>query len=243
MPRRPPKPVKPRPVTPFKSWQRVEAGSYRSFDERFTLDSDGSGRWFVTDEAERDELGLARTTGPFTTLVTAKAAADQARARPAAESPLAARLADAASRRRPAAAVRVAATRAGAHREPEPEPEPSPRTWLDDLADRDPGAARRARRLVDALAGAGFADADALVRRDVLGDTPAVAASLLARDLLAAVTRLQDPRPGDVVEAVAGVLAGRPARDGLPGWELVERDGPIGRTRRLRLALAADDLR
>ena len=226
----PGRPPKPKPVKP---WQRIEPGRYQSSDERFTLESDGGGRWFVTDEAELDELGLARTTGPFATLGTAKVAAEDARSRPAAASPLAERLADAASRPRQAVAGRARATVAGWHREPDPGP--PPRTWLDDLADRDPEAARHARQLRDALAEAGIADADTLVRRDVLGDTPAVAARLLARDLVAAVAHLQNPTAADVVAAVAGVLAASPARDGLPGWELVERDGPDGRARRLRL--------
>ncbi len=235
-PERPPKPAKPKPVKP---WQRVEAGRHRSSDERFTLESDGGGRWFVTDVAELDELGLARTTGPFATLDAARTAAEEARSRPAAASPLAARLADAASRPRLAGPRRPRAHVAAAQRVPDPEP--VPRTWLDDLADRDPVAARRASGLIAALEREGMADSAALVRRDVLGDTPAVAARLLARDLVAAVARLQDPRPVDVVEAVAGVLAASPVRNGLPGWELVERDGPGGRTRRLRLA--EDDLR
>jgi hypothetical protein len=235
-----PKRVKPKPVKP---WRRAEPGRHRSSDDRFTLESDGGGRWFVTDEAERDELGLARTTGPYSTLTAAKAAADDARDRPAVASPLAAKLADAASRPKRAAQGRARATVADAHREPVPVPEHKspPRTWLEDLADRDPEAARRARRLVVRLAETGMADADALVRRDVLGDTPAIAARLLAQDLVAAVARLQDPQPADVVEAVAAVLAGSPAHEGLPGWELVERGGPGGRTRRVRIV--ADDLR
>jgi hypothetical protein len=240
-PGRPPKPVTPKPITPrpVKPWKRVEAGRYRSSDERFTLASDGGGRWFVTDEAELDDLGLARTIGPFATLDAAKAATGDLRSRPATTSPLAARLAETASRSRRAVTGR-AATRA-TRRDAPPQPAPPPRTWLDDLADRDPEAARRAHRLLDALAEAGLADADALVRRDTLGDTPAIAARLLARDLVTAVARLQNPRPADVVEAVAAVLAGPPTRDGLPGWELVERAGPGGRMRRLRLV--ADDLR
>jgi hypothetical protein len=237
-PGRPPKPVKPRPVKP---WQRIEAGRYRSSDERFTLESDGGGRWFATDEAELDDLGLARTIGPFATLDAAKAATDDARGRPATTSPLAARLAGTASRPRRAVVGRARAR--ATQSDTPPQHAPAPRTWLDDLADRDPEAARRSRRLLDALAEAGIADADSLVRRDVLGGTPAVAARLLALDLAAAVTRLEDPRPTDIVEAVAAVLAGSPspARDGLPGWELVERGGPREPARRLRLA--AEDLR
>lgn len=239
-PARPPRPVKPKPVKP---WQRVDPGRYRSSDARFTLESDGAGRWFVADEAERDELGLARTTGPFATLATAKAAADDTRSRAAAVSPLAARLADAASRPRlvPAERTRATPPESASASASEPLPAAAPRTWLDDLADRDPEAARRAAGLFAALQREGMANAAAIVRRDVLGDTPAVAASLLARDLVAAVARLRDPAAADVVGAVAGVLAGSPMRAGLPGWELVERDGPDGRARPRRLA--EDDLR
>ena len=91
---------KPGPPKPPKAWQRAAPGRYRSLDERFTLESDGGGRWFVTDEGELDELGLARTTGPFPTLDAAKAAADAVRDAPAEPSPLAARIAEAAARPR-----------------------------------------------------------------------------------------------------------------------------------------------
>jgi hypothetical protein len=235
---------------PPKPWSRAEAGRHVSSDERFTLASDGAGRWFVTDAESLDELGLARTLGPFSTLDAAKAAADEAREAPATASPLAERLAAAGSRpagstgSRPTRPSRARRSRPGEDRaeaggasDPEPEPgaEPEPRTWLDELADRDADLAKRATRLVAALEREGIADADALVRRDILGDRPAIATRLLARDVLTAIAGLEDPGVADLAVAVAGVLAASPKRGGLPGWELRERDAPTGRDRSIRL--------
>jgi hypothetical protein len=131
--------------------------------------------------------------------------------------------------------------------EPQPQPEPGPapvlpsRTWLDDLEDTNRDGAVRARRLIAALGRAGIDDAEALVRRDLLGGTPAVATRLLARAVLAALAGLTNPNAAQVAEAVASALASSPKRDGLPGWELTERDGSTAERRSLRLT--ADDLR
>ena len=245
---------------PPKPWTRAEAGRYRSADERFTLESDGTGRWFLTDAEELDELGLARTTGPFPTLDAAKAAADEVRERPAPTSPLADRIAGATSKGSPKGsgkpAERSVRRREPAGDEPEedapgaepaerpasrPKPPPAPpRTWLEELADRDADLARRATRLVASLEREGIADADAVVRRDVLGDRPAIATRLLARDVLAAIAALRNPSAADLAAAVAGVLATSPKHGGLPGWELRERDSPGGRDRPIRLT--ASDL-
>lgn len=240
----------PKPPPPPKPWRRVEAGRYGSSDDRFTLESDGGGRWFVTDSAVLDELGLARTTGPFASLDAAKAAADAARARPADPSPLATRIAEAAARPRAAAPVPAALKSMPAPAPPgltpaaevaPSRPMPPPRTWLDDLADADRDDAMRARRLIAALERGGVGDAEALVRRDLLGGTPAVATRLLARAVLDAIAGLRDPSAAHVAEAVAAVLGSSPKRAGLPGWDLVERDGPDGGRRSLRVT--ADDLR
>jgi hypothetical protein len=220
---------------PPKPWTRAEAGRYRSADERFTLESDGTGRWFLTDAEELDELGLARTTGPFPTLDAAKAAADEVRERPAPTSPLAERIAGATSKGSPKASAKPAERSVG-RREPAGD-EP---TWLEELADRDADLARRATRLVASLEREGIADADAVVRRDVLGDRPAIATRLLARDVLAAIAALRNPSAADLAAAVAGVLATSPKHGGLPGWELRERDSPGGRDRPIRLT--ASDL-
>lgn len=272
MAERPARERKPKTPPPPKPWQRAEAGRYRSADGRFTLES-GGGAWFVTDEETQDELGLARTTGPFPTLDAAKGAADSARAQPAEASPLAARIAEAAARprteaaagsRRPSSGARGDAEPAHEPAPPEPspvepaptpapkasprpaaapaaEPEPPPRTWLDDLDDADRDAAVRARKLIAALELDGVTDAEAIVRRDLRGGTPAVATRLLARAVLASLAGLKNPSAAEVAEAVAAATASSPKRRGLPGWELTERDGPTGERRSLRLT--SDDLR
>ena len=81
---------KPKPVP---QWKRAEAGVYQSSDERFSIRSEGPSRWFITDEEQHDEFGLARTVGPFDTLDAAKDAADALRGEAPAASPLAGRLA------------------------------------------------------------------------------------------------------------------------------------------------------
>jgi hypothetical protein len=226
---------KPKPARP---WQRAEAGVYRSSDERFAIASEGPSRWFITDEAERDELGLARTVGPYATLDDAKSAADIRRDQAPEASPLAARLADGGTNAvakpgtKPASAGRARA-------EPSAPPPPPPKTWLDKLADDDRTAARRAKRLIAALEDEGITDADALVRRDLIGNQPAVATRLLAREILAAVGKAT--KAETVLDAILGALATSRAGRGLPGWELVERDGPTGEARTIRLVPA--DLR
>jgi hypothetical protein len=231
-------------VKPPKPWSRAEAGRYVSSDERFTLESDGAGRWFATDAESLDELGLARTIGPFPTLDAAKAGADEARQAGAIESPLAERLGATTRAGKAKGAAATAATPEAARPkptlvpDPPAEPPPPTRTWLDDLADRDPGLAKRTARLVAALEREGIRDADSLVRRDVLGDRPLIATRLAARDVVAAIARLRNPSQVELAEAVAGALASSPKRGSLPGWELRERDAPGGRDRPLRLTVA-----
>jgi hypothetical protein len=147
--------------------------------------------------------------------------------------------------------------------EPPPPPPPPKKTWLDSLAEENRDAARRARRLLSALEEAGIDDVEALVRRDVVGDQPVVAARLLAGEILQAVSAATEARSLDrlvkrlpaaerdaarpgvaataAIEAILDVLgAARPGRD-LPGWRLVERDGPEGEPREIRVTPA--DLR
>ena len=218
------------PAKPVPRWKRAEAGKYQSSDERFTISSEGPSRWFITDEQEQDELGLARTVGPYDTLDDAKAAADDRRSAAPATSPLADRIASGGK----AEKGRGAAARGKAPPEPTPNPAPAPpKAWLDKLDDEDHEAARRARRLISALEDEGITDADALVRRDVLGGQPVVAARLLARDILEAVG--ESANPESLVNAVTEVFGSSKARRGLPGWELVERDGPADEPRIIRL--------
>jgi hypothetical protein len=215
----------PKPVPP---WKRAEAGVYRSADERFSIQSEGPSRWFITDEEQQDELGLARTVGPFDTLDVAKDAAEALRDEAPAASPLAGKLKRGGATA-PQGNLGTAKTQA---KEPKPPP-PPPRTWLDKLEDDDREAARSARRLIAALEEEGIEDADALVRRDITGKQPVVAARLLAREILASIGTAS--KPDSVVEAVVEVIGSSKVRRGLPGWELVERDGPADEERVIRL--------
>ena len=183
------KPRAPKRPKPPKPWERETPGRYRSSDGRFTIDQEGAGRWFVIDREQQDELGLARTLGPFDTLDDAKAKADEQRAAAAEESPLRARLADAAAKPkltvmaggRPKADGAADDRRPGeaATAEPPPPPKPKP-TWLDRLPAADQ---RRARAWIEALEGLGVAKAEQIVRRDIEGGVPAVATAVLARAL------------------------------------------------------------
>lgn len=109
-----------RSPTPPRPWRRESAGRHVSADARFSIESGGPGYWYVTDEGERDELGLARTVGPFGTLDEAKAAAEVRRDRAADVSPLRERVEEA--RRRPARAPRKEKSVSGALRTESPPP-------------------------------------------------------------------------------------------------------------------------
>ncbi len=93
------------------SLRRISAGSYRSADQRFTVEQ-ASGRWLVLDAEQVDDLGLPLTRGPFATLDEARAAIAEARLGPAPASGLADRVA-AIGRSRRAAPARPKAGAAG----------------------------------------------------------------------------------------------------------------------------------
>jgi hypothetical protein len=210
----------PKAPKPPKPWRREE-GAYRSADDRFTIQGGGAGRWFLTDGEALDELGLARTLGPYDTLDDAKAAADVQREGGTRASPLAERLAAAKAKPKPAraapAASRPEAADDGAQGDDDQpsgrtsqkraaRPKPTPRTWLDELADDDPDAAARARRAIAALEQLGVGDAEGVVRRDVLGRQPAIAARLIGRSVASALrTSLE---PGDLAAAAKAALPG-----------------------------------
>jgi hypothetical protein len=183
-------------------WRRTEAGSYRSGDDRFSVDSEGSGRWFVRDAEQPDDFGQPRTTGPFATLDDAKAAAEEQRGQAPEASPLAERLHE----------VRGGQGRAGSRGSASPpssrtradrgpssaggeraEAKPRTQTWLQRLEERDRSSARHARALIRALEAAGLPAAEEVVRRDVEGGRPAVTEAALSRALHGAIANALDP--------------------------------------------------
>ena len=247
--------AKPAKRTP--AWRRADAGSYRSADERFSIDSEGSGRWFLRDAEQPDDFGQPRTTGPYATLDDAKAAAEDQRQHAPQPSPLTSRLGGRGERRpgRPRAGTPARTGSAS-----KPTAAPKRKTWLNRLGERDRAAARRARVLVRALDDAGIANAEQLVRKDVEGGRPAVTEAALAAALRGAVAAALEPGtlvpaarrrvPGldadeddliafaafvasRVVEAMLGEISvgeGHEQRTReLPGWRLTEDSGEARR--------------
>ena len=98
--------------------------------------------------------------------------------------------------------------------EPADAPEPEP-AWIDDLAASDRG---RARRLIAGLRADGVRDAEGLVRRDLVGGVPSLAALAITRRLEALGA---DVRPRTVADLLAD---GRDDELGVR-WRLVDGEG------------------
>ncbi len=212
--------------------KRLGGGRWQTRDERFTIEPQ-SGTWVVVDAEQTDDLGLPLVRGPFPSLTEAKTAIATARTTARATSPLAARI-ERRGREPLVATSDLTTNKRAALAEPEPtrKPETScvPRAkappppakveprepgWIADLAPAERG---RARRLIERLTAADVEDAESLVRRDLAGDIPALAAYAIGRRL-AELGNEADP------EAVAAVIAD--GRDDALGvrWRLVDGDG------------------
>jgi hypothetical protein len=195
-----------------ESLRRLGGGRWQTRDERFTIEPQ-SGTWAIVDAEQTDELGLPLVRGPYPSLTAAKAAIADARGSAAPTSPLKERprvVAEAsdASPKSP----KTAPKKASKPKEAEGPEEPR---WFRDLA---PDDRRRATKLIERLTAAGADDPENLVRRDLVGEVPAIAAYAIAR----AVRALgDDASPADVAE-----LLGE-GRDGALGvrWRLVDDDG------------------
>jgi hypothetical protein len=233
--------------------KRLGGGRWQTRDERFTIEPQ-SGTWVVVDGEQTDDLGMALVRGPFPSLTAAKEAIAGARSSGPTASPLAERIerrrqepvpepetktrptkrrstsaavepSDQADEDKPATRPTPARTgkqsRKGAASSKEPE-EPG---WLTDL---EPAERGRARRLIARLEEDGASDAEGLVRRDVVGDVPALAANSIRR-------RLDELGDDATPDEVADLLAeGRDERLGVR-WRLVDGAGrPIVLDRRPR---------
>ena len=192
--------------------KRLGGGRWQTRDERFTIEPQ-SGTWAVIDAEQTDDLGLPLVRGPFGSLGAAKTAIAEARTADAPASPLKDR---AKAPGRPAAPAKKAAkgTKAATAKADEPE-EPSEPRWMRDL---EPDERRRAVRLIDRLTKAGARDAEGIVRRDVVGEVPAVAAFAVERAIGALGS---DAKPADVADLLAD---GRDTDLGVR-WRLVDADG------------------
>ena len=181
------------------SLKRLGGGRWQTRDDRFTIEPQ-SGTWVVVDAEQTDDLGLPLVRGPFGSLRDAKAAIEHAREAEPASSPLSARVEE--HRKHPPTKATTKGTGSPPASErttkgaTSPEAPAEPR-WLTEL---DADARRRARRLIDRLAAAGAKDAEAMARRDLLGNVPVVAGYAVGR----AVRGLgSDATPA----TVAGLLA------------------------------------
>jgi hypothetical protein len=215
------------------SLKRLGGGRWQTRDERFTIEPQ-SGTWVVVDAEQTDDLGLPLVRGPYGSLGAAKTAIATARDAQPTASPLAEKLRD-----RPAGKASTDGARprkkgastgspdtaeapppaktAKAAKRSETEPPAEPR-WMVALeaADR-----RRAKRMIDALEGAGASDPEGIARRDIVGEVPAAAAFAIAKAIKAMG---DDASPVKVARLLGG---GRDEELGVR-WRLVDgEDRPI----------------
>jgi hypothetical protein len=200
-------------TTDEEGLRRLGGGRWQTRDERFTIEPQ-SGTWAIVDAEQTDELGLPLVRGPYPTLTAAKAAIADARGSAAPTSPLKDRptAVSKTSGSSSTASQSSAATKPTKSKEPQ---EPEEPRWFRDL---EPDGRRRAAKLIDRLTAAGVDDAENLVRRDLVGEVPAVAAYAIGR----AVRGLgDDPSPADIAELLSE------GRDGELGvrWRLVDENG------------------
>jgi hypothetical protein len=191
--------------------RRLGGGRWQTRDERFTIEPQ-SGTWAVVDAEQTDDLGLPLVRGPFKSLTAAKAAITAARGEAPPSSPLQERPTPTRSAKSPAPATDEAPRRRKAPKEPD---EPAEPRWFRDL---EPEDRRRASRLIERLTAAGAHDAEGIVRRDLVGEVPAIAAYAVAT----AIRNLGDGATvADIVDALSD------GRDGELGvrWRLVDGDG------------------
>ena len=189
--------------------RRLGGGRWQTRDERFLIEPQ-SGTWAVVDAEQTDDLGLPLVRGPFKSLTAAKEAIGAARGEAAPASPL--------KDRKPAAdasPAEPATAKAKPAKEPEVPREPAEPRWFRDL---EPDDRRRAARLIERLTKAGATDAEGIVRRDLVGEVPAIAAYAIEH----AIRELgPDPSVAEIVELL------NEGRDSALSvrWRLVDGDG------------------
>jgi hypothetical protein len=192
--------------------KRLGGGRWQTRDERFTIEPQ-SGTWAVVDAEQTDDLGLPLVRGPFKSLTAAKEAIAVVREEAATASPLKDRQPAPAATDGSGASKRTK-TAKGA-KNPERPKEPQEPRWFRDL---EPDARRRASRLIDHLTEAGATDAEGIVRRDLVGEIPAIAAFAIERSLRELGS---DPTVAEIVELLN---EGRDTRLAVR-WRLVDGDG------------------
>ncbi len=188
---------------------RQTAGTYRTEDDRFEVRNGGTG-WFLVDAAQANDFGQELILGPYATLAAVREAIPPARS--AKVTPI--RPPKAAGARSPKGSTSTNVAKAP----------PKPTSWIDRLPKAEADAVRDR---IAALEAAGTAGAESLVRRDLEGIAPEVAAQLIRARLEEIVGELPPKgRSGarELMRRAAEVLTadGTTRRTGLPGWTLVE---------------------
>jgi hypothetical protein len=222
---------------------RERAGRYHSADDRFTVE-ESDGAWFVQDHAQDNGFGQPLLLGPFGSLREAREAVQSTASKQISLEPKRReRSAKGSTGRRESTAEgrsdkRSAKPEAAAKPGGEAPKKATPVSWIDRLPDEE---AQRARELLRAAERAGLADADELVRRELLTGRPALAAAALREEAEARAIAAAPKADRDVVRRIVrGVLeiateAGLHRPTGLPGWELLETHGPTEKPRRVVL--------
>jgi len=214
------------------SLKRLGGGRWQTRDERFTIEPQ-SGTWVVVDAEQTDDLGLPLIRGPFGSLGAAKDAIGDARvsgkpvkplptptrATSSAKAPATPSPAEKGATRKPGPAEVTAspgmpAKAAKGPKASKSEPPSEPR-WLTELA---PADRRRARESIERLIDAGASDPEGMVRRDVAGDVPAIAAFAVMR-------RIDDLGPDATPSAIVKVLADGRDDDLGVRWRIVDGEG------------------
>jgi hypothetical protein len=193
--------------------KRLGGGRWQTRDERFTIEPQ-SGTWAVVDAEQTDDLGLPLVRGPFKSLGAAKEAIETARGTAAPTSSLKDRAAAPANAWTKAAPGSKAPKPKAEAKEPEPK-EPAEPRWMRDL---EPAERRRAARLIERLTDAGASDAEGMVRRDLVGEVPAVAGFAVERAIRALGAKASRAE-------VADLLADGRDTDLGVRWRLVDGDG------------------
>ena len=195
--------------------KRLGGGRWQTRDERFTIEPQ-SGTWAIVDAEQTDDLGLPLVRGPYKSLTAAKAAIGEARTAAPPTSSLKTRPAPSTEKAEKGSKAYVAKAAASTTKAEASEPEePAEPRWMRDL---DAPDRRRAARLIELLTKAGAADPEGLVRRDVVGDVPAVAGFAVERAIRALG---RNATPADVADLLAD---GRDTELSVR-WRLVDGDG------------------
>ena len=208
--------------------RRLGGGRWETKDGRFQIEPQ-SGTWVIVDTTQTNEFGLPLVRGPYPSLGAAKDAIDTARNEGPVQSPLADRM-ERAAREAPKRSAASAPKKAAEPPKPSeppkrPKPPPEPKAppepaWLRPL---QAGDRRRAKELIARLEALDIADAEAIVRAEIVGREPALARLALERRLGAIATSAKGAH--DAVAAAIEVLLSGADPDLGATWRLEDEHG------------------